>query len=290
MIENLDSPYIQAADSENFKELVLGNSHQGPVLVNFWSRKAGPCLRQYPILDKLAHDYGGRLLLVNVDTEQEFIFTKQYAVTSVPMLKLFRNGSVVETWRGYQSEADLSRILDLYVSRDSDRIIAEAVARYADGRTVEAYDMLAKAIVEDPINPRLPLAVCKLLKHEQRFAEALTLLEALPDSIRKQEEMVQLKEVLSFCHEVDQEQDIPGLQATLQSRPQNMVALQQLAAHYVMQQDYESALQSLEAMLDIDMNWQQNYPQTALLRLMKILGDAHTLTPRIRTQLRRYEY
>ena len=176
MIDAINSPYIHAANSENFSALVLDNSDKGPVLVNFWSRKAGPSLRQYPILDKLIHHYGGRLLLVNVDTEEEFIFTKEYAVTSVPMLKLFRHGQVVETWRGYQAETDLRKVLDLYVARDSDQVLAEVVRRYTEGHTSEAYATLTKAIIDDPVNPRLPIAMCKLLKHEQRYAEALKLI------------------------------------------------------------------------------------------------------------------
>ena len=83
MIETVNSPYIHTATSDNFKALVLDNSDKGPVLVNFWSRKAGPCLRLYPILDKLVHYYKGRLLLVNIDIESEFVVTKEYGIASV---------------------------------------------------------------------------------------------------------------------------------------------------------------------------------------------------------------
>jgi putative thioredoxin len=86
MIETVQSPYILEGATENFTSLVLENSHSGPVLINFRSRKAGPSLRQYPILDILIHDYGGRLLLVNVDTEKEFVFTKEYGIASMPTL------------------------------------------------------------------------------------------------------------------------------------------------------------------------------------------------------------
>ena len=73
MIETIESPYIHEAKSENFKALVLENPNHGPALVNFWSKKAGPCLRQYPILDKLIWDYAGRVLLVNIDTDSPLV-------------------------------------------------------------------------------------------------------------------------------------------------------------------------------------------------------------------------
>ena len=53
MVDSINSPYIHAANADNFQPLVIENSQRGPVLVNFWSKKAGPSLRQYPLLDKL---------------------------------------------------------------------------------------------------------------------------------------------------------------------------------------------------------------------------------------------
>lgn len=290
MIDKLTSPFIHAADSENFKSLVINNSYQGPVLVNFWSRKAGPCLRQYPILDKLVHQYAGRLLLVNVDTETEFVYTREYAVTSVPLLKLFRQGQVMETWRGYQAEADLSKVLDLYVTRDSDRILAEAVQQYAEGQGKKAYDMLAKAIVDDPANPRLPLAVCKLLKHEQRYDEALHLIASLPENLHRLQEITQLKEILGFCVEMVHGQDIAQLQAQLEIEPDDLTLQQQWVVHLVVQQQYELALQQLVPMMESDKSFNHNYPQQAMLRIFRILGDKHPLTTRYRSQLTRYSH
>ncbi len=171
MIDTIDSPYIHAANADNFQALVLDNSSKGPVLVNFWSKKAGPCLRQYPILDKLIHQFDGRMLLINVDTEIEYKVSKQYSVTSVPTLKLFKEGQVIETLHGYQSETDLNRVLSQYIARDSDQALADAIAVYTQGDHNKAYQMITDAIVADSENSQLPISLCKLLKHEQRYAE-----------------------------------------------------------------------------------------------------------------------
>ncbi len=67
-IESIESPYIFEGTAENFENLVLENSCKGPVLVNFWSPKAGPCLRLYPLLDKFIHESAGKMLLGRVNT------------------------------------------------------------------------------------------------------------------------------------------------------------------------------------------------------------------------------
>ena len=290
MIETIDSPYIHAATGDSFKTVVLDNSNQGPVLVNFWSRKAGPCLRQYPILDKLIHQYDGRILLVNVDTENEIILTKEYGITSVPTMKLFRDEKVVETWHGYQSEADLSKILDKYVVRDSDQMLAKAIHFYAEDKRIEAYEMIANAIVEDPINPRLPLAMAKLLKHEERYQDALKLINTLPEDIRNNAEIAQFNDLLNFHLEIDSSSSISELSARLEKSPEDYQAMQQLIAHHVISQRYEKALKLLVSMIEKNPSYADNYAQKTMLRIFNLLGSEHPLMTEYRSYLRHYAH
>ncbi len=85
-----------------------------------------------------------------------------------------------------------------YVARDSDLALADAVDLYAKGEKVKAYEKIANAIVEDPANPRLPLTMCKLLRHEARYTEALKIIETLPPGIRDNPEIVQFRDLLTF--------------------------------------------------------------------------------------------
>lgn len=290
MIETIESPYIHAATADTFKSLVLDNSSKGPVLVNFWSRKAGPCLRLYPILDKLIHQYDGRLLLVNIDTENEIILTKEYGITSVPTMKLFRDGRVVKTWHGYHSEEDLSKILDNYVARDSDQQLAQAIRLYAEGKPTEAYEMITNAIVEDPVNPRLPLAMAKLLKHEERYQEALKLINALPTEIRNNAEIAQFHDLLNFYLEINPAHNISELNSRLESSPEDYEAMQQLIAHYVVEQQYEKALKLLVSIMDTNPGFADNYAQKTMLRVFNLLGSEHPLVAEYRPALRRYTH
>ena len=62
--------YITDCTRENFSQRVLANSAKGPVLVNYWSPRAGPCLMLLPRLVKLAGEFSGRFLLVLVNTDE----------------------------------------------------------------------------------------------------------------------------------------------------------------------------------------------------------------------------
>jgi len=288
MIDGVSSPYIYAGTSENFKSLVLENSHRGPVLVNFWSKKADSCLRQYPILDQLVHQYDGRLLLVNVDTESEFVFTKEYGIASVPTLKLFRNEQVVETMHGFQSEADLKKILERYVTRDSDLKLADAIELFTNGNARAAYEKIAELIVEDPISPRLPLTMCKLLKHEGRHEEAIKLIESLHADIRSNAEVQQFYALLGFFNDLDVMVDIESLKQQSEALPDDLSLKRKQLTVMVTESQFEEALKLLVEIMEIDPGYEENYAQQAMLRLFAIIGAGHPLVDLYRKNLQRY--
>ncbi len=290
MTDSIDSPYIIEATTNNFKPLVLENSKQGPVLVNFWSRKAEPSLHQYPVLEKLVHHYDGRLLLINVDTDKESAITREYGITSVPTLKLFRNEQIRETLHGNQSEQDLLKVLEQYVARDSDLTLAKAIRLYTDGKKTSAYETIANAIVEDPINPRLPLTFCKLLKHEGRYREALALIDALPPDIRNHAEIDQLHDLLTFHMDVDASRNIEALMTQVELSPDDLEAKQQLTAQYVIEQQHEKALQQLADIVEIDPGYNDNYARSAMLKVFNIIGSEHALVREYRSSLKRYAH
>ncbi len=290
MIETIDSPYIHVANSENFHSLVLENSNQGPVLVNFWSKKAGPCLRQYPILDKVIWHYDGRVLLVNIDTETEFIVTKEYGITSVPTIKLFRNTKAAETRHGYQSEHDLMLLLEKYVARDSDRCIPQAMKFYAENKRENAYETLTDAIVKDPDSPRLPLVLCKFLKQEKRYNEAMTILQSLPDTIRKNPEITQLYDLLWFFCDIDTRQDVHTFVSRVENNTNDLEARQQIVNHSVFYQQFEQALEELVNIIDNNKGYNNNYAQKAMLKLFNIIGEKSPLVSKYRPYLKRYTH
>ena len=288
MIDSVSSPYIYAGTSENFKSLALENSHHGPVLVNFWSKKVEPCLRQYPILEQLVQQYDGRLLLVNVDTESEFVFTKEYGIASVPTLKLFRNEQVVETMHGFQSEADIKKIIEQYVTRDSDLKLADAIEIFTNGNAKAAYENIAELIVEDPINPRLPLTMCKLLKHEGRHEEAIKLIESLPADIRSNTGVQQFYALLGFFNELDVMVDIASLKQQSEASPDDLSLKSKLLTAMVTESQFDEALQLLVEIMEIDPGYQENYAQQAMLRIFAIIGADHPLVDLYRKNLQRY--
>jgi len=95
-----NSPYVFDANAENFARLVLENSAKGPVLVNYCCPMAGPCLMLMPRLVRLSGEFGGRFLLVMLNSDELGPLARSHGVVSLPTIKVYRHGKVVDTFHG----------------------------------------------------------------------------------------------------------------------------------------------------------------------------------------------
>jgi thioredoxin 2 len=70
---------------------VVGDA-QVPVLVDFYADWCGPCKMMAPVLDQVARDRAGQMLVMKVDTDRNPGVSQRFRIASIPTLILFRNG------------------------------------------------------------------------------------------------------------------------------------------------------------------------------------------------------
>jgi thioredoxin len=100
---------VHLAGEANFAELTLNSDV--PVLVSFYADWCGPCQTLAPVLQELARDTkGARIVKVNVDENPNL--AARYKITSIPSLRVFKDGEVVDEHVGLTSKAELKKMLD----------------------------------------------------------------------------------------------------------------------------------------------------------------------------------
>ncbi len=94
----------------NFAAEVLASSV--PVLVDFWAEWCMPCRMLAPTVDELAGEYDGRIKFGKLNVDQNREAAKQYGITGIPALLIFKNGQLARKIVGVKPKKDIKAELD----------------------------------------------------------------------------------------------------------------------------------------------------------------------------------
>ncbi len=251
--------YKFSATDADFAQVVVAESANRPVLVDFWAPWCGPCRTLMPLLDRIADDYGGRFALAKVNTDEQQQVAGQFGIRSIPTVMLFHQGKAVEQFVGVQPEPAIRALLDKYLAADS---------RWRAGPDRSSWSR----------------------RWNRRWRPATSSRHARPCGNSSRPEPITrrlpgLRALTDFAEAAIARPDVPALHAALEQDASDSASRHALAAHHALAGDYATALSEWLEILRRDRRFGDDLARRSILAAFDVLGEGHELTASYRRRM-----
>lgn len=95
---------------QSFKEDVLESKI--PVVVDFWASWCMPCRMVAPIIEQLASEYAGKVMVGKVNVDENSATASQFGIMSLPTVVVFKNGKPVKSLSGAQNKDNYKKMIE----------------------------------------------------------------------------------------------------------------------------------------------------------------------------------
>ena len=133
---NSPKKIIDFSEDKSFDEIVIIDSKNSPILVNFFAQWYSPCLRLKPKLEEISVNNNIKLINIEVDENQEL--SNRYNVSEIPHVFLFHNGYSIMDFCGTDKNKILVSMCD-YIQQKTNKFKGE-------GKTLSDKNIVAKTI------------------------------------------------------------------------------------------------------------------------------------------------
>jgi len=280
-----DQESVFDVTASDFETAVLARSHRVLVLVDFWASWCQPCRMLTPVLERVVHEHQGQAVLAKVDTDAEQRLAWEYGIRSLPTVKLFRNGAVVDEFYGVQPEPAIREMLERYVTRESDRALALARGALEEGDAERALGLMRKALGDDPANEHIHPELARALIREGQLDEAEEVLSALSPSRKVDSDIRSLAAELRFARVAQDAPPPETLESAVAENPADYDARYRLSAVRIMRGDYEGAMDELLEIMRRDRAFGDDAGRQGLLAVFDMLGGEGPLVARYRQRM-----
>lgn len=278
------SDYIVNIDESNAVQLLIEESNNRPVVVDFWADWCEPCKVLMPLLEKIANEYNGAFLLAKVNADEQQGIVQQFGVRSLPTVMVIQNGQPVDGFTGAQPENAVREMLEKFLPKPWDGLLLMAQESMEKGDFAAALTPLRQAWEDSGQQYDITVAYVHCLIESLRLDEA----EKILDGIRLADRDAaheQLSAQLEIKREAAKSPEITALEAKLAEDPSNLDVRHQLAVQYTNSGQFKNALDNLLAILQEDLNHGDGSTKKALLDTIFSLGKGDPLAAEYQRKL-----
>ncbi len=267
---------------ENFQQIILEESKNKLVLVDFWADQVPESVE---LRDKLAVRLNGKeehVLLASVDCQTQQQIAQQFGIQGLPTAILVKDGQPLDGLSGPQSDQAIDEFINKFLPKAEDTLLNQARELISQGDVNQAFSIISQAYQLDNERADIKLVLAEVYIHTGKISEA----EALLATILMVDQDSEYQAVMAKLELASQAADSPEIQALetqLSNDEGNVELQQQLAAQYSQVNRHEEALTLLFRLVQKDGSDQKS--KELLLDILKAMPDGDPLVTKFRRKL-----
>lgn len=212
------------------------------------------------------------------------MIAQQLGVRSLPTVMVIQDGQPVDGFAGAQPEAQIREMLDKYLPKPWDGLLAQAQLMIEAGEQAEALPLLRQAFEDSGHRHDITLAYCAVLIETMRLDEAERVLEGVR-MVDQDGAWEQMKAQLHIKREASRSPEIEALEAQLAEDGDNLDLRHTLAVQYSSDGLHREALENLYAILRVDREHAGGGTRKAMLDTIATLGKGDPLAAEYQRKL-----
>lgn len=276
--------FIVDVTMENAQQVLIEESMQRPVLVDFWADWCAPCKNLMPVLEALANEYAGGFLLAKVNADEQQQIASQFGVRSLPTVVLMQNGQPVDGFQGAQAEPQVRELLEKYLPKPWDALLQQAAPLLQEEQWAEALELLRQAYELSSQDVAIGKTLARVYLELNRSSDAESIISSIPMA-EQDAQYEQLVALLELKQNAAKSPEVTALEQALSSDPDNIDLQLQLAVQYSQHQHSVEALELLLGMLRKDINCKDGEVKKTALDIIAALGKADPLAIKFQRQV-----
>ena len=262
-------------DINDFEKEIIQKSHSLPVLVDFWAEWCGPCKILGPVLEDLAQQSGEKWLLAKLNTEQHPTVAAQYGIKSIPNVKLFVDGKVIDEFTGALPKAQVIEWLAKALPSKYRVEMENAQELLAENKISEAKALLKKIIDEDPLNEQALVLLAQAILTSDSV-QAIKLIESINVGSKYFEAAEAIRTIELVFQHINEPRSLPedGVKDSY------LNAIREIKAN-----NFERAITEFIQIVQKNRNYDNDGARKICVSIFNILGNDNPITKKHRRAL-----
>lgn len=268
--------------AQNIQQDLLDAPAGTVFVIDFWADWCEPCKQLMPVLDKLAAEFEGQMILAKVNCDQEQQLAMQFGIKSLPTVMVFKDGQPIDGFAGVQPESEIRAMLEKHLPKPQDELAAKALGFHQQGNMAEAYPLAKQALGFEPENADFILLLADISVELGKLEEAKELI----GQVKMVDQNSQYQHVLAKIDLAEQAADSPeirALQEQLEQHPDALDIKKKLALALNQAHRNEEALELLYQILQKDLAFED--AKKVFVDLLNSLPAGDELAPTYRRKL-----